>query len=208
MTDIDSRETSLLLDRAADGDRSAVNGLMARYRAELRRVLGIRIAPKLQKRVDASDIIQETEIEVFERFDDYLARRPMPFRLWLRKTALQRLAKVRERHIKAAKRSVEDELSLSAAASAQLCRRLVRSDVSPSQRAMQRELINQVKMILSEFSDTDREILLMRHVEKMSNVEIGHVLDLSPSAVSKRHVRCLVKLRSMLHQRGIKMSGP
>ncbi len=184
MTAIDSHETNLLLDRAAEGDRSAIGGLLERHRADLRRAVDLRLAARLRKRVDASDIVQEAELEAFERLPDYLARRPMPFRHWLRKTAL------------------------SAAASAQIYRQLVNVADSPGRQAMQRDLIKQVNAALGDLSEAEREILLMRHVEKLTNVEIGHLLDLAPSAVSKRHVRCLVRLRSMLHQRGIEMSGP
>ncbi len=188
MTAIDSHETNLLLERAAEGDQSAIGGLMERHRAELRRAVDLRLAPRLRKRVDASDIVQEAELEAFERLNDYLARRPMPFRIWLRKSALQRLAKARQRHLRAARRSLDRELSCSAAASEQIYHGLVNVQDSPGQHALQREVIKQVKRVLSELPEADREILLMRHVEKLTNTEIGQLLDLTPAAVSKRHV--------------------
>ena len=151
-------------------------------------------------------MVQETQIEAFRRFDDYLARRPMPLRLWLHKTALERLIKIREHHIKAAKRSVEREVPLPDHTSQQLVRRLWSVGSSPSQKAMKRELTRRVRQMLAQLSDTDREILVMRYLEKLSNREIGYILELDPATVSKRHGRALLRLEKHLRQNGIQES--
>jgi hypothetical protein len=41
--------------------------------------------PRLRPRVDPSDVVQEAQLDAFRRLADYLQRRPVPFRLWLRK---------------------------------------------------------------------------------------------------------------------------
>ena len=48
-----------LVARAAAGDRGAVVELLERYRGQLRRMVALRLDPRLQGRVDASDVIQE-----------------------------------------------------------------------------------------------------------------------------------------------------
>lgn len=199
----DSDATTRLLDRARRGDSQALGLLLDRYRDETRRLVQLRIDPLLRSRADESDIVQETQIDAARRFEDYLTRRPMPFRIWLRRTALQRLSKIRRQHLDVSKRSVQRELHLSDDASQQLYLQLIDSGSSPSKVAMKRELKKQLRDALSELSNTDREILLMRHVERMSNLEIAQSLDLSESAVSKRHYRSLIKLGAILKQYGI-----
>lgn len=203
---VDSEETAALLDRLAAGDKRAMNQLLARHREGLRRMVDLRMAPGLRQRVDASDVLQEAELDAFTQIDRYLRSRPIPFYLWLRKMTLQRLSRVCERHIQASKRSIERELSVSENASRQLSRKLVDRTLTPSQHVMQQDLLNHVTAALSKLSDTDREILLMRHIERMTNVEIADVLEISRDAVAKRHMRCLIKLREHLRRSGIEVS--
>src|SRR5688572_8419387 len=104
---VDTAETARLLELIATGDQKAFGPLFQRHRKRLRRVIELRLDWRLRTRLDPSDVVQETEFEVFRRIDDYLLRRPMPFGLWMRKTAQERLLKLREQHLLAAKRSVE-----------------------------------------------------------------------------------------------------
>ena len=102
----DSSETQDLLRQIEAGDRQAFERLFGRYRAYLLQVVEVRLDPKLRARVDASDVVQETQLEALRRLPDFLARRPMPFRLWLRKTAQERLLVAWRQHVEAGRRSV------------------------------------------------------------------------------------------------------
>jgi DNA-directed RNA polymerase specialized sigma24 family protein len=77
----DSAETCLLLEQVQTGDRRAFDRLFARYRAYLIQVVETRPDPRLLARLDASDAVQEAQMEVYRRLPDFLARRPMLFRL-------------------------------------------------------------------------------------------------------------------------------
>lgn len=78
-----------MLQQVAQGDASVREELLALYRPLLREFIRLRIDRGLAQRVDPSDVVQETLIEVSQRLDDFLQRRPMPFATWLRKTAYQ-----------------------------------------------------------------------------------------------------------------------
>src|SRR6056297_731999 len=112
MNDQDSTETRFLLNAVAAGRLTAFEQLFERHRDELRRAVELRFDPRLRGRADPSDVVQETHLEAFRRLDDFTTRRPMSFRLWLRRTAQERLIKLRERHLKASRRSVGRELPL------------------------------------------------------------------------------------------------
>ncbi len=55
-------------------------------------------------------------------------------------------------------------------------------------------------MTQMKLSDQDREIILMRHYEHLSNFEIAELLGLNPPAASMRYLRALRRLRELLDQ--------
>jgi RNA polymerase sigma-70 factor, ECF subfamily len=199
----DSAHTQALLARAQAGDRQAFEELFARYRAYLRQVVELRLDAPLRARVDPSDVVQETQVEVFQRLADYLARRPMPFRLWLRKTAQERLLKVRRHHLETARRAVGREIALPDHSSLLLAQQLAAGVLSPSQQFGQAEVARRVRQAVALLAEADQEVLLMRHFEGLSNQEIGQVLDLDAGAVSKRHGRALIRLQQLLAEGGV-----
>src|SRR5216683_1209305 len=102
----DSEETLELLDGVRRGERAAVDRLLARHRDDVRSFVEARLDPRVAARIDPSDVVQEAQLEVVRRMDDFLRRRPMPFRLWVRKTAYERLLNLRRDHRQRARRSV------------------------------------------------------------------------------------------------------
>ena len=61
-----------LVVRAAAGDRVAIAELLERYRSRLRRMVALRLDPRLQGRVDASDVIQEGYLDAMRRLDEFI----------------------------------------------------------------------------------------------------------------------------------------
>src|SRR2546428_6352964 len=103
----DSSETQRLLEQARAGDPQAANRLLDRHRAYLRRLIEVRLDPKLRARVDPSDVVQETHLEASRRLEDYLQQPALPFRLWLRQIAYDRLLMLRRHHVGAARRTID-----------------------------------------------------------------------------------------------------
>src|SRR3954449_12976661 len=95
----DTSDIDGLLDRARRGARGAFEELFARHRAYLLRFIESRLDPKLRRRVDPSDIVQEAHLEAVRRLGQYLEQSAMPFRLWLRQIAYDRLLKARRQHL-------------------------------------------------------------------------------------------------------------
>jgi RNA polymerase sigma-70 factor (ECF subfamily) len=157
--------------------------------------------------MDPSDVVQDTYLEAFRRLPDYLRRQPMPFHLWLRKMAYERLIMMRRKHLNASCRAVGHELPLPEGSSAALAQELLAGDTSPSQHVSQQELAQRVRRALGQLAEQDREILLMRVFEMLSYDEIAHLLDIEPAAARKRHGRALLRLHRLLAAEGVSESA-
>jgi RNA polymerase sigma-70 factor, ECF subfamily len=199
----DSAQTRALLDKIRRGDTRALEDLLKRYRAELYDFIDCHFDPRLRARVDPSDVVQETQMEIVRRMDDFLARRPMPFRLWLRKKAIERLLNLRRDHLTRARRSVAREQVLPEQSSLLLARPLLARGPSPSQRLQAHELAERVNRALAQLADADREVLLLRHAEDLPFEEIACLLDIEPAAARKRFGRALIRLQNVLRAEGL-----
>lgn len=191
--------TDQLLSRIERGDASAMGPLLELQRDYIRRLVELRMDDELRARVDPSDVAQETLLVVSRKVDDFLQRRPTSFRLWVRQKAIERLIEARRKHL-ADRRSVRREVTLSDASSMALARQFVRD--SPSQRLQRSDLANLVRTSILELDEVDREVLLLRHVEELSNGEVAELLQLSSSAASKRYGRALKRLSKQLGELG------
>jgi RNA polymerase sigma-70 factor (ECF subfamily) len=200
----DSIETTRLLQRVADGNEGALDELLVLYARYLRRVVELRMEPELRARVDPSDAVQETQLAVIRRIDDFLFRRPTSFRLWLRGKALEQLVSLRRRHLAAQKRSVRREVRLSDQTSQILVRQFL--DPRPSEVVQRRELLGQIRRAVSDLGENDREMLLLRHVEELRNSEVAELLGVDQKAASKRYGRAVRRLRERLVDMGISRS--
>jgi RNA polymerase sigma-70 factor (ECF subfamily) len=204
----DSAETVRLLDLARGGDRRAFDELFARHRPYLRQVIELRLDPRLAARLDPSDVIQEAHLEAYRRLDDYLRRRPMAFRLWLRKTAQERLQMLHRQHLGAARRAVARERALPDRSSLLLAERLIAGGPTPEQQFDLEEAARSVRQALDELSEDDREIVIMRNLEGLTNQEAAQVLQIEPATASQRYGRALLRLRKVLADHGLLESDP
>src|SRR5687767_14228112 len=101
--------TRKLLDEAKTGEAVAVDRLLGEFREPLRQVIHMRLDPVLARRVDASDIVQDVLLEANQRLNEYLKNPAMPFHLWLRHLAQDRIIDTHRRHRLAQRRSVDRE---------------------------------------------------------------------------------------------------
>jgi len=204
----DSAQTCELLEKIQQGDRHGLELLLARYRPELTAFVEARLDRGLRARLDASDIVQEAQLEMVRRLPEFLEARPMPFHVWVRKKAYERLLNLRRDHIQAARRSVRREVAWPDRSSVLLARPLLAGTSSPGARLQAREFAERVARAVTELPEADREILLMRHGEELPYEEIGYLLDIQPAAARKRYGRALLRLRKVLIDHGLLESQP
>lgn len=196
-------ETQELLADARRGREGAVDALLEKHRESLRRMVHTRMDQALNRRVDASDIVQDVLLEASQRLQDYLNDPRMPFGLWLRHIAQDRIIDLHRRHRLAARRSLDREQPLSPAAyqnnsSLDLAAQLRDREVTPAAATLRKELEGQFLAALEQMSEDDRDLLMMRHFEGLSNSDVAEILGLTPSAAGMRHLRALRRLRQII----------
>ncbi len=176
--------------------------LVGNHRDRLRRMVAARLDQALQKRIDASDVVQDALMIAFSRLEDYLSRRPMSFDLWLRKTTLERLIDLRRTHY-AMQRDVRNEIAVADHSAMVLVGHALGCRGDAADSVIRRERMSVVRAAIAELNDADREILLLRYVDDLSIANAAKLLDIEASAASKRHGRALVKLALKLQQAGL-----
>jgi RNA polymerase sigma-70 factor (ECF subfamily) len=196
-------ETSELLKRAGQGDQQAVGDLFFRHRDRLRRMVQLRMDRRLQGRLDASDVLQESYLEFARSLSHYLQNPELPFFLWLRCLTGRKLQALHRRHLGTRARDAGRELSLHRgalpqASSMSLAAQLLGRYTTPSHAAIRAELQIRVQDALNSMDPIDREVLALRHYEQLTNAETAQVLGLSEAAASNRFVRALKRLKSIL----------
>ncbi|MFN5624194.1 MAG: sigma-70 family RNA polymerase sigma factor [Planctomyces sp.] len=199
----ESDRTQDILRDVAGGDAEAVNRLMDRHREAVRRMVQLRLDHAVARRVDASDVVQDVMLEASQRLTDYLRNPGMPFHLWLRQLALDRIIDMHRRHRGAQRRSVDREQNLSGVgndeqSAADLAALLRDAELTPAAAALRKELQSRFVAALQQMDEGDREIIVMRHFEHLGNSEAAEALGLSAPAAGMRYLRAIRRLRELL----------
>jgi RNA polymerase sigma-70 factor (ECF subfamily) len=190
-------------DLSAAGDRAAIVELLDRYRPRLRRMVALRLDPRLQGRVDASDVIQEGYLDAIRRLEEFIQDPSVPFYIWLRFLVGQRVQEQHRRHLDTPGRDLGREVSIyrgamPGASTGALAGRLLGKLTSPTQAALRAERKIRLQEALNRMDALDREILVLRHYEQMTNGEAAAALGLTFKAASKRYIRALERLETIL----------
>lgn len=198
----ENSQTERLVSRARSGDANAVNELVERHRNAVHHLVRMRLDRQIQQRVDASDIVQEVLIEANRRLREYLDNPQMPFHLWVRHIARDRIIDAHRRHRGSAKRSVDREQAGfnagSSPSSVVLLRELQDRGRSPISEVISNELAAVVENAITQLDEIDAEVIIMRNYEQLTNQEVAQALDLSEPAASMRYLRAIRRLRELM----------
>jgi RNA polymerase sigma-70 factor (ECF subfamily) len=198
----DARTNEELLDAARNGDEDALAVLVERYQDRLERMVRLRMDRRLQGRVDPADVVQEAYLAVRGKFPQYSADPRLPFFLWLRLEVGQKLVDVHRFHLGTQMRDAGQEVSLHRGplppvTSLSLAEHLLGKLTPASRTTLRAELKVRVQEALNSMDPHDREVLILRHFEELSNAETAQVLGIKPSAAVNRYVRALKRLKGV-----------
>ncbi len=183
-------------------DRAAVLTAFQQIFPRLRRLVQSRLDPRLQGRVDPSDVLQDAFIDVSHRAAEFLSGCEIDLQFWLQQLVLRRLGIVHRQHLRAQMRDARREVRLYRSGSGsnvvQLAERLVDRFSSPSSTCGRAERRAHVLRALAELPPLDRQVITLRHIQELSNQEVSEVLGIAKTAASNRYVRALIRLRQAL----------
>ncbi|MGQ0636848.1 MAG: sigma-70 family RNA polymerase sigma factor [Planctomycetaceae bacterium] len=195
--------TDELVNRVIHGDRDALAEIFGMYRDRLRRIVSFRLDPRLATRVDLDDVLQDIYLNAQQRQQYVLRESSGGLFVWFRLITQQTLADLHRRHLGTQARDVGRERTLrvssdAGATSFAMSSLLLGHLTSPSQAMLRKELSEQLDAALQSMSELDREVLVLRHFEEMTNGETARLLGITEQAASVRYVRALGRLQRIL----------
>jgi RNA polymerase sigma-70 factor (ECF subfamily) len=187
------------VDRTPD----AAGRRLESFRAYLRLLARLHLAPQLRGKLDPSDIVQQTLLQAYQALGEFRGETEAQWAAWLRQILARNLAQA-VRDFARAKRDVGREQALQAAldaSSARLDAWLAADSSSPSQHLEQAEQALRLAEALERLPEAQREALVLQHWQGLSLAEIGAHLGRSPEAVAGLIKRGLKQLRHLMQDR-------
>ena len=191
----------LLLQEARTGDAETLGQLLELYRRYLALLARVQIGQRLQGKVDASDIVQETFLEAHRNFARFRGTSEGELVRWLRQILATNLADLLRRYLGTQGRDVRLEREIEAdfdRSSVLLDRGLVAPQSSPSQQAVRREQAVLLADALDRLPDDYREVLVLRHLEGLTFPEVARRMGRTLDSVDKLWMRGLARLREVV----------
>lgn len=177
---------------------------LERFRSYLHLLARAQLDRRLQGKLDASDIVQQTLLKAHASLDQFRGHGQAELAGWLRQILVRTFADL-VRDYNRARRDVALERSLEAAveqSSARLEAWLTADQPSPSEQAMHNEQLLRLADALASLPERQRQALVLKHCEGWSLAAIAEHLGRSPAAVASLLRRGLKQLRGQLHEPG------
>jgi RNA polymerase sigma-70 factor (ECF subfamily) len=190
-----------LLQVARGGDAETLGKLLELYRRYLAVLARVQIGQRLQGKVDASDVVQETFLDAHRNFGRFRGSTEAQFVRWLRQILAAKLTDQVRRYLGAQGRDVRLERMIGDAldrSSVMLDRALAAPQSSPSQQAVRREQAVLLADALGQLTDDYREVIVLRHLEGLTFPEVARRMGRSQDSVEKLWMRALARLRGLL----------
>ena len=185
------------IDQFRAGNDALLPRVFGHFRPRLREMVRLRIGGQLAARVDPSDVLQEAFVDASEKMKRYLLQPDVSVFVWLRGVTRDRLHKLQRTHLGAECRTADREVSLPTDASAAFATQLARGPTA-SQQFRRAALHESVQRAMAQLKETDREVILMRHFEGLSNNQVAEALAITAAGATQRHGRALARLKSVL----------
>jgi RNA polymerase sigma-70 factor (ECF subfamily) len=170
------------------------------FRAYLEYVARLRLDPRLQSKLDAADLVQQTLLEAYQDRDAFRGRTDAARRAWLRRILLHNLASA-VRDLARHKRDFQRERSLEQLledSSQRLAALLAVEDDSPGVQASQREDVLRLEEALATLPEEQRQAVVLRHLHSWPLADISRHLGRSAAAVAGLLHRALTRLHHLL----------
>jgi RNA polymerase sigma-70 factor (ECF subfamily) len=190
-----------LMALARGGDGAALGELLELYRRYLGLLARLQIGRRLQGKVEAADVVQETFLDAHRDFARFEGGTEAEFVGWLRRILAANLASVVRRYFGTQRRNLrlERELVVEMDESSRFMdTHLVAPHSSPSQQAARREQAVLLADALAHLPEHYREVIILHHIEGLSLSKVAERMGRTPDSVEKLWARAVLRLRRVL----------
>lgn len=194
-------DPQLLLTQARAGNETALGQLLESYSRYMFLLARVQIGRRIQGKVDADDVVQETFLEVHRQFPNFRGTTEAEFTAWLRRILAGQLALTLRRYVGTKGRDVRLEMDLAAQldqSADAMDAALAASYSTPSQHVSKREQAVLLADALAQLPVDYREVIILRHLEALPFAEVAQRMGRSEDSVQKLWVRSLAALRRSL----------
>ena len=171
---------------------------MEDYRAYLRLLARLQLDPKVQGKLDPSDLVQETLLRAHAKRDQFQGQTDAELAAWLRRILANLLTDAMRRHGLAG-RNLAPERSLEESAT-RLEAFLSSSADSPLERTVRQEELLQLSEALDQLPDDQRVAVELKHLQGWTVEAIAQQMKRSKTAVGGLLRRGLKKLRETMKE--------
>ena len=187
-----------MIQEVKAGGDEALGPLLELYRTYLRLLARLEVGRRLQGKMDASDLVQETFLEAHRNFALFRGTDEAQLVHWLRQIMAAKVANLVRRYFGVQKRDVRLEQELQAGldnSSRMLGQDLAAELSSPSQKAMRHEQAVLLANALERLPPDYREVIILRHLEELTFPQVAERMGRSLNSVQKLWLRGLARLR-------------
>jgi RNA polymerase sigma-70 factor (ECF subfamily) len=173
---------------------------LEKFRSYLGLLVRRRLDGRLQGKLDASGVVQQTLLEAHQGFSDFRGSSEGELAAWLMRILIRNLTD-EARKLDAGKRDLRRERSLEQAveqSSANLMAWLAQVQSSPSQQAVKHEQLADVISALAHLPQDQRTAMELHHLDGCSLAEVAEHMQRSKQAVAGLLFRALKRLRELL----------
>jgi len=186
-----------LIEEARQGEPDALGRLLESYRAYLRLLASLQVGRRLQAKVDASDLVQETFLHAHRAFPEFRGTSEGEMLQWLRSILASRMSRVVRHYRGTQRRDVQLERQL-VQSSRDLAHMLVGSQTSPSEGVARREESVRLANAMERLPADYRDVIILRNLKGLAFLEVAEEMGRSRDAVHKLWARALGQLREEL----------
>jgi RNA polymerase sigma factor (sigma-70 family) len=171
-----------LIERVRQGDKDALERLVARHVGPLRRWVSGRLPRAARDLADTDDLVQDTLLRTFTKIEGFEPQGTGALYAYLRQAVLNRLRDELRRKERAPLRLELDELDFEA-------------EGSPLEEAIGREAFDRYKAALTRLKPEEREAIIGRVEMEYSYADLAELLGKpTPDAARKAAQRALLRL--------------
>jgi RNA polymerase sigma-70 factor (ECF subfamily) len=200
MTDSKHINVTALLARARQGDAACREELFALCRSYLGFAARSQIETWLRRKVDASDLVQETLLEAYRDFDRFQGGTEQEWLAWLKRILAHNAADFIRRYHGAAKREAGREVPFRDPADSQApgAPEPAADQATPSQEFLQIDAELRASAALADLPPDYQEVIVLRNLERLSFNEVAERMSRTRPAVQMLWMRAIKKMQEVM----------